>query len=79
MVTEAKTENRNRTPTESEIAALAEQLKKIRELNDGIDQVRDRLAFRLPVTQEERAQMMRDQVKLERLLLKAEIDFARFE
>ncbi len=78
MVTEAKTENPTPKPTESEIAELTDLAKRIRKLNNAIDRVLDRMAFQLPVTQDERTQMIRDQVELERLLLRAEIRISKF-
>ena len=65
-------------PTESEFREFEELAEKIKELNAGIDKLQSRLAYRLPITDVERAKMIRDEFELERLLVKAQYFMHRF-
>ncbi len=78
MVIEERSSPPLRTPTDSEIDEFAELAARIKKLNTEIDMVRDRLAYRLPVTDDERVEMLSKEIELERLLVKANYFIAKF-
>ncbi len=78
MLTEETGTRVVRKPTEEEWEEFAELVRQMRHLNDGIDLVRDRLAFKSQVTDEERSRMFRDEMELERLIMKANLFMAKF-
>ncbi len=78
MVTEERSSPPIRTPTDSEIDDFSDLAARIKKLNTEIDRVRDRLAYRLPVADDERLEMLRNEIELERLLVKANYFIAKF-
>ena len=78
MVTEERSSPPIRMPTDSELDDFSELAARIKTLNTEIDKVRDRLAYRLPVTDDERAKMLSKEIELERLLVKANYFIAKF-